>query len=64
MGSALGPSLGTAEDIIQVAGAVSTGDFKRSDLRRIRKLMPGQNLFYMRRLLNELEDKVGRRLQK
>lgn len=64
MGSALGPSLGTAEDIIQVAGAVSTGDFKRSDLRRIRKLMPGQNLFYMRRLLNQLEDKVGRRLQK
>ena len=64
MGSALGPSLGTAEDIIQVAGAVSTGDFKRSDLRRIRKLMPGQNLFYMRRLLNQLEDKLGRRLQK
>jgi hypothetical protein len=62
MGSALGPSLGTAEDIIQVAGAVSTGDFKRSDLRRIRKLMPGQNLFYMRRLLNELEEKAGRRL--
>lgn len=61
-GALLGPSLGTAEDIIQTTGAATSGDFRRADLRRLRKLMPGQNLFYMRRILNELEEKAGRRL--
>lgn len=61
-GALLGPSLGTAEDIIQTTGAISSGDFRRKDLHTLRKLMPGQNLFYMRVLLNQLEEKAARRL--
>jgi len=62
VGAMLGPSLGTAEDIIQVIGGASSGEFTQKELRKLRKLLPGQNLFYMRRLLNELEKEAGRGL--
>ncbi|MCP4272999.1 MAG: hypothetical protein GY781_13740 [Gammaproteobacteria bacterium] len=57
-GSLLGPTLGTVQDITDVAGAASTGEFSEKELHKIRKLLPAQNLFYMRRLLDELEEKV------
>ena len=59
MGALLGPSAGTAEDIQAVTGAIASGEFTESDLRRVRKLMPGQNLFYIRQLLNTLEQDIG-----
>ena len=59
MGALLGPSAGTAEDIQAVTGAIASGEFTESDLRRVRKLMPGQNLFYIRQLLNTLEKDIG-----
>jgi hypothetical protein len=40
----------------------ATGDnqqFNRSDLHFVRRLMPGQNLWYARRAVNGLEDSVG-----
>ncbi len=64
VGALAGPSLGTAEDIIQLGGAAASKEFTQSDLRRLRKMMPGQNLFYMRRLLNNLEEDIGRGLSK
>ena len=64
LGAALGPSFGTAGDIGQVVGAVSSGEFTRKDLHTVRKLLPGQNLFYMRILLNELEEKAGKGLKR
>lgn len=57
-GSLLGPTLGTVQDITDVAGAASTGEFSEKELHKIRKLLPAQNLFYMRRLLDHLEEKV------
>jgi hypothetical protein len=63
VGALLGPSLGTAEDLIQLGGATVSGEFTKSDLRRLRQMMPGQNLFYMRMLLNNLEEEVGRGLK-
>lgn len=59
MGALLGPSAGTIEDLSAVTGAISQGEFTESDLRRVRKLMPGQNLFYIRQLLNSLEEDIG-----
>jgi hypothetical protein len=57
-GALLGPSLGTVQDLSQVIGALSTGDLSKSDVNAMRKMLPYQNLFYVRRLLNELEDKA------
>lgn len=58
-GALLGPSLGTVQDLSQVIGALSTGDLSKSDIGAMRKMLPYQNLFYMRQLLNELEDKAA-----
>jgi hypothetical protein len=58
-GALLGPSLGTVQDMSQVIGALSTGDLSRSDISAMRKMLPYQNLFYMRGLLNQLEDKAA-----
>lgn len=58
-GALLGPTLGTVEDIRQVSGNISSGDFSDKDIRRIRKMLPGQNIFYMRQLLNAIEEEVA-----
>ena len=62
LGALLGPSMGTVQDIGTVTGALSSGEFSESDLRKVRKLMPGQNLFYMRKLLDTLEEDIGQSL--
>lgn len=59
IGALLGPSIGTVEDIRQVAGNISTGDFSDKDIRRVRKMLPGQNIFYMRQLLNSIEEEIA-----
>jgi hypothetical protein len=59
MGALLGPSAGTIEDLNGVTGAMAQGEFTEADLRRIRKLLPGPNLFYIRQLLNTLEEDIG-----
>lgn len=58
LGALMGPSLGTVEDMATVTGAISQGEFTDSEKRKVRKLLPGQNLFYIRRLLNELEEEL------
>jgi len=58
-GALLGPSLGTVEDMIQTLGAATSGEFSQSDIARLIRLLPAQNLFYIRRLLNELVTKAG-----
>jgi len=62
LGSLLGPSVGTVQDIAQITGAISTGEIGKSEIRKIRRLLPMQNLFYMRQLLTELEDKTAESL--
>lgn len=51
----LGPSLGLAQDMFQITGAVATGDFRQSDLHSLRKILPAQNLVYTRWLFDEAE---------
>jgi hypothetical protein len=54
--SFFGPSFGTVKDLVDVGGAISTADFTDADARKIRKLMPAQNLFYMRWLFDKFEE--------
>ena len=59
MGALLGPTYGLVQDAIGVTGAAAAGEFKQSDLRAVRKMLPYQNLFYIRWLLDEAEASIG-----
>jgi hypothetical protein len=55
-----GPSVGKIEDIRAITGSVSSeGELSESDIGKIRQFMPGQNLFYVRRLLDSLEEEIA-----
>lgn len=56
LGALLGPTAGKIENMAQAAGALASGEFTGSDTRAARRLLPLQNLWYIRRLLNEVED--------
>lgn len=58
-GALLGPSLGATQDIFQVSGSVFAGDMTKGDLHRLRQFVPLSNLFYVRQLLNQVEDATG-----
>lgn len=65
----LGPSAGTVSSLYErrMLSRRMPGDdeeegrkdFSRSDLHFLRRLLPGQNLWYFRRAVNALEDSVG-----
>lgn len=56
LGAFLGPTPGALEDIAQVSGSIFAGDFNRSDLHKVRQLIPFQNLAYLRRLFDQVEN--------
>lgn len=56
LGALLGPTGGKIENLAQAVGALAAGEFTGSDTRAARRLLPLQNLWYIRRLLNEVED--------
>ncbi|MER8397464.1 hypothetical protein [Mesorhizobium sp. M1348] len=58
-GALLGPTLDAASDLFQISGAISAGDFKQSDLHTVRKLLPIQNLFFVRTLFDRIEAATG-----
>jgi hypothetical protein len=53
-----GPSVGTINDLAMAAQGFQDGMSKK-DIHRIRKLLPYQNLFYIRRAINALEQETG-----
>ena len=59
LGPVLGPTAGTIQDIATVTGAVATGEARRADVRAARRLLPYQNIFYIRGLLNQAGDAVA-----
>lgn len=61
-GAFLGPSVDALSDIFQVSGSIFAGDTTKSDLRKIRQLIPAQNLFYLRGLFNQVEQATGEAL--
>ncbi len=59
VGAFLGPTPDAVADIFQVSGSMFAGDATKSDLHKMRQLLPFQNLFYVRGLLNQVEDATG-----
>lgn len=58
-GAFFGPTPDAIADIFQVSGSIFAGDTTKSDLRKARQLLPAQNLFYIRELLNQVEAATG-----
>lgn len=54
--SALGPTVGTLSDLYATGQAVTTNGLSESDVHKLRKLAPYQNLFYLRRAINAMEE--------
>jgi len=62
IGAFLGPTADAVSDIFQISGSVFAGDTTQSDLHKLRQLLPLQNLFYIRGLLNQVERSTGQAL--
>lgn len=58
-GAFLGPTADAVSDIFQISGSIFAGDTTKSDLHKARQFVPGQNLFYIRSLLNRVEEATG-----
>lgn len=56
----LGPSAGAASNVGEVFNsALGSGEWTESDTRRVRQLLPYQNVFYLRWLFDEMESGVN-----
>lgn len=55
LGNLLGPTFGIAERATGLIYAASNGEWSESDTTKLRQLTPFQNLFYIRRLFDEVE---------
>jgi hypothetical protein len=55
-GQLLGPTFNTTQELATTTRALLSGDdFTQADLHRLRRLIPGQNLFYTSVLFDRLE---------
>jgi len=60
LGSALlGPTYGKLQGVMQATGAAFRGDFSAADTSRLRRLLPLQNLWWVRNALNQAEEGVN-----
>lgn len=59
LGALLGPTAGTFQDLSTVTGAIATGDISQGDVRSMRRVLPLQNLFYIRQLLDSIEGEIA-----
>jgi len=59
MGTLLGPSVGTVQDITQITGSAATGEWTKSDSRALRRMIPYQNLMIVRQLFDEMEEGIN-----
>ncbi len=62
LGTLAGPTAGKIEKMAQIGGSVATGEWTASDTTAVRRLLPFQNLFYVRGLLDEVEKGVNERM--
>jgi hypothetical protein len=51
----LGPTWGKIESLPKITGALASGEWGESDTKAVRRILPFQNLFYLRGLLNQVE---------
>lgn len=59
MGAILGPSAGLGEDAARLLANLGQGNWSAADTHRIRKMLPAQNLLYLRWLFDEAEKGVN-----
>jgi hypothetical protein len=57
----LGPTWGKIEALPKLTGSAFGGDWSAADTTALRRLVAGQNLFYVRGLLNQVEQSVNSR---
>jgi hypothetical protein len=55
LGALLGPTAGKIESLSALGGSLARGDWSESDTRRARRLFAFQNLFYIRRIIDQAE---------
>lgn len=55
----LGPTWGKIEALPKITGSVAGGEWSASDTSAVRRLMPFQNLFWLRGVLNEVEQSTN-----
>jgi len=60
--SLLGPTIGTAQDVVGTLTAAFSGKWTAADTHRLRKLLPYQNVFYFRQVLDKVEKGVNEAL--
>lgn len=56
LGALMGPSFDFVGDALTVTGSAFSGEWTASDTHNLRKMMPLQNLFYIRGLMDKVED--------
>jgi hypothetical protein len=56
VGQLLGPTAGKIENLVTATGSAATADWTASDTHRVRRLLPFQNLFYLRAGLDKVEE--------
>ena len=59
----MGPTAGTVQDIGQIGRAFFNNDWTKSDVRAGRRLIPYQNLIWLRQPFDEAEKRLNRRLR-
>jgi hypothetical protein len=59
IGALLGPTFGLGEDAAKLLANLGQGKWSATDTHRIRKLLPMQNLFYLRWLFDQAEKGVN-----
>ena len=59
VGAVAGPTFEMINHVNQLTGAISNGAVTQGDIAKIRKMLPFQNLFYLRRLFNAVEEGVN-----
>jgi hypothetical protein len=55
----LGPTLGTATEAYGTVAGITDLGMSQKDIHRVRMMLPLQNLFYLRRVINALEGETG-----
>jgi len=52
----IGPTAGKVGSLVQATGAAAAGDWQESDTKAVRRLIAMQNLFYLRKLFDQVEE--------
>ena len=61
-GAIFGPTVDILPDVFGASSAAFRGDFSQADLHKVRKLIPLQNIFYLRGLIDQVEKGAGNAL--